>query len=49
MAWPVSDRQARMAGMTADTRGRRSWLLSGDFGRFWGCSMIEMAPSVSSP
>jgi MFS family permease len=35
MAWPVSDRHARMAGMTAETRGRRSWLLSGDFGRFW--------------
>jgi MFS family permease len=24
-----------MAGMTAEPRGRRSWLLSGDFGRFW--------------
>jgi MFS family permease len=24
-----------MAGMTARARGRRSWLLSGDFGRFW--------------
>jgi MFS family permease len=24
-----------MAGMTARTPGRRSWLLSGDFGRFW--------------
>jgi MFS family permease len=24
-----------MAGMTAAARGRRSWLLSGDFGRFW--------------
>jgi MFS family permease len=24
-----------MAGMTAKTGGRRSWLLSGDFGRFW--------------
>src|SRR5512132_413904 len=35
MAWPVSDRQARMAGMTAQARRRRSWLLSGDFGRFW--------------
>jgi MFS family permease len=35
MAWPVPDRRARMAGMTADTNGRRSWLLSGDFGRFW--------------
>jgi MFS family permease len=23
------------AVMTAETRGRRSWLLSGDFGRFW--------------
>ena len=21
--------------MTAQARGRRSWLLSGDFGRFW--------------
>jgi hypothetical protein len=31
MAWPVSDRHARMAGMTAG----RPRLLSGDFGRFW--------------
>jgi MFS family permease len=31
----VSDEQARMAGMTAEARHRRSWLLSGDFGRFW--------------
>src|SRR5215211_3937457 len=35
MAWPVPDRRARMAGMTAEAKGRRSWLLSGDFGRFW--------------
>jgi MFS family permease len=24
-----------MAAMTGQARGRRSWLLSGDFGRFW--------------
>ena len=35
MAWLVSDRHARMAIMTAQAKRRRSWLLSGDFGRFW--------------
>jgi hypothetical protein len=24
-----------MAGMTTKAKRRRSWLLSGDFGRFW--------------
>jgi hypothetical protein len=31
----VLDRHERMPGMTTDARGRRNWLLSGDFGRFW--------------
>jgi hypothetical protein len=31
----VPEMSATMAAMTADTTGRRRWLLSGDFGLFW--------------
>jgi MFS family permease len=35
MAWPASDQHTSLAGMTAEAKVRRNWLLWGDFGRFW--------------